>query len=348
MNFSIELPFSQLQFQNAQLRHQDFFNKLFFQTNSTTQPLIIITINFKKLSAVNFQTQLEGQAFSDGSSFFIQDTQKNLVKLNLHDFTSKKLNLVVEPDFDLYYLFTFVIEPLLIIWSASYQILYLHASGIVDQHNQATVLTAWRHTGKTDQVLQLMQKDCDFIGDDYCVVKDQQVYLYPKVINLFSYNLARFPQLYQNLPILTSWRLKLTMQLKKFLAKLSLLFRGPVGKVFYRLAELAEVSTNIGVSPSQLNIDSKSQAQLKQLTILQKTSKSKPLTDQEKTLTKKQTVNKLNTIINYELKNFYQLYQQYCFLFPTKKIIAIEQFSTNYDKVVRGVLRNLAVKLRLV
>lgn len=332
MNFEVNLPFSVIRFSQAKKKHRLFFSKLFFSLENTPREMLTIDISFSRLSPGDDVHQLGESALGDKKHFYILDTKKRSTRLDFHSFTDNLIELVVDPDFDLYYLFTFIIEPLLIIYLAKRGVLFLHASGVVDKKNKATIFSAWRQTGKTQSMMKLTKKGESFIGDDYGIIYKNNVYLYPKAINLFSYNLRDFPDIYEKLAITTRSRLRATSFFKKVLYQLSQFFPGSLSKTFFRLSELAETSTNITLSPSQLGMRVTEKASLQKVVLLQKTPQS---FTKISSLSKSELSKKLYQTIRYELDDFFKIYLQYQYFFPTQKNQVINNFEANYYRCLR-------------
>ena len=57
-------------------------------------------------------------------------------------------------------------------------------------------MSAWRNVGKTNLLLQFMDDQAKYIGDDWCILdKDKNIQIAPKRVNLLDYNLLAFPDL---------------------------------------------------------------------------------------------------------------------------------------------------------
>ncbi len=322
------VPFAQIALHSAPARVEKFFSSLLFSLPKPSDIRFSVDLFFEKITDNASSGKLEKRSARVGNDFYILDTKQNRAKINFHEFSDKKIKLSVDPNFDLYYLYTFVVEPLLVIWSASHDVAYLHASA-TEQNGEATVFCAWRNTGKTNQILKRCQEGHNFMGDDYCIVSEKNVYLYPKTINVFSYNLKAFPAIFSTLPMATALRLKITMALKSSLHSLSQITTGGLAKILYRISELAEISTNIKLTPSMLHSSVTCSAQLKSMSILLKTDSS----DKESSaLSKSEAVQKLRTIQLYELKDFFEIFAQYQFLFSshTESVAQIINFSKQY------------------
>lgn len=119
----------------------------------------------------------------------------------------------------------------------------------------------------------------------------------------------------------------MSLQVRKILFKLSFITRGSLSKVFFRIAELAEVSTNIQVAPNQLGIGIQTHAKIRHIYLVQRSLGTQTLL---KSADMNQVYNQLLQIILYEQRDFFSIYQKYNFLFPEKKNTLIDSFSKNY------------------
>lgn len=331
MNFKVNIPFTELEFKNATSKQKKFFNSLFFELGYKTEPVLKITVIFSNPKKGRKGTVVEDEVFADENNFYLGDTKRNLTRINFYDFKESEITIEADESFDLYYLYNFIIEPLIIIWSVDKKIAYLHSSGLSSESGKSALFTAWRTTGKTNTVLSLAQKGFYFLGDDYCLVEDGNVYIYPKNINLFSYNLKVFPRIYNKLPFSTSLRLKFVQKFKDFLFQMSQSISGPLSKIFFRISELAEVSTNIKISPEKLGIEILPKSLLNRVFLLQKTEASK--TEIIK-ISKEEAIEKICKIMIYELNDFFNIYNKYAFIFPKKKVRKIEEFEDKYRNLI--------------
>lgn len=340
MNFNLSIPFVTVTILNAKEKHQKFFSDLFFSTEVETKKLFSVYIKIVDQILVNKINFLENDCISDDQNFVVLDTKNNKAIINFHEFTNDSINIEIEDSFDLYYLFTFIIESLLIIWGTNHEILFLHASGVAKK-GIVTVFPAWRNTGKTNTILDQCKSGYDFCGDDFCIIRNKKVYLYPKSLNIFSYNLRAFPSVYKYFHTKTVVRLKLTTFLKDQLYKLSQVVSGPVSKVLFRLSQLAEVSTNIKVNPSQLEIPVCESGDLAEIFLLQKSNFEKSIISK---IDQKTAHEKIFQTIKYELKDFFEIYSKYLFLFPNKKSKNIDDFEKDYKNLLIKLPTELKIK----
>jgi len=337
MKFSIELPFSEIVFNNAQKKHKEYFKSLFFTSGKIHAELKYkITVNFRKISLVtDKRLYLEEDTIAWDGNLYILDTKGNKLKLDFDLSENDNFVLSVEPGFDLYFLYNFIIEPLLIIWAAGYYVLYIHSSALW-KNGQGYIFPAWRHTGKTSSIFSLTGEKIKFMGDDFCVLYDSKVYLYPKNINIFSYNFETYPWLYSRLPHMLALRIKLSVYLKKLLFWISQRLSGSLSKVFYRLSELTEISTNTKVTPRQLGMSTQTVAPFAKAFFV---TKADIRSKKAKKLDLQAIKQKLLSITVYEIGDFLAIYQKYKYLYPENRHEIIDSFEANYLKAVEKNLK---------
>lgn len=341
MKFKVNIPFIEFNIYGATKKQTNFFSELFFSTNVVTKKLFSVNLKIVKKIKVDKKYFVENDVIADSNNFVILDTKNNKCKVNFHDFTNKSINIEIENNFDLYYLFTFIIEPLMIIWGAKHNLLFLHASGLAKK-GKVTIFPAWRNTGKTNTILESCKKGYQFNGDDFCLLHNKEVYLYPKALNLFSYNLRAFPHVFNYLGKSTEYRLKMTTFVKKMLFNLSQIFSGPISKVLFRISQLAEVSTNIKLFPEQLGIEVCEKGNLTNVFLLQKANLVKPKIEKINLIIAQE---KISSIILYELKDFFEVYSKYLFLFSKKHEI-ISGFESNYSRLLKKNITSIKYKLQ--
>jgi len=342
MKFSIKLPFSEIVFENADVRHKEYFKDLFFDSDKQgTELKYKLILRFKDIDIGSGGVlYLEEDCLAKNGSLYLLDTKKNRLEINPKLFRKNNLVLSVEPDFDLYFLYNYIIEPLLIIWGAKHNVLYVHASAIAKKEG-AHIFPAWRHTGKTSSIFSLVNESVKFMGDDFCVLYGSVVYLYPKYINIFSYNFESYPWLYSKLPLLLASRIKLSVYLKRMLFWVSQRMSGSLSKIFYRLSELAEISTNTKITPKQLGIPTKTSTELAKVIFITKASMA---SKKAKRLSSESMRQKLLSITLYEINDFMNIYQKYKYLYPQKGSDIIDSFEENYLSSVDINLENAYIR----
>jgi hypothetical protein len=327
MKFSIRIPFSEINFINAEARHKKYFESLLFSGKyKYPKPIYKINIYFEDIQLSGGQVDyLEEDTIASNGSLFIRDTKDNKVELKFNEFSKTKIDITVDPKFDLYFLYNFIIEPLLIIWAAEHGILYVHSSAIV-KPDGAHIFPAWRHTGKTSSVFSLANEGVEFMSDDFCIIYNNKAYLYPKNINIFSYNFESFPWLYNRIDPALATRIRLSVFLKKSLYWLSQRLSGSLSKIFFRLSELAEISTNTKVTPTQLGLKVRANAPLSNVVFITKADKA----TRKRKLAKEIFKKKLLAVTIYEISDFLDIYQKYKYLFTGIESKIIDSFAISY------------------
>lgn len=336
MKYSINVPFSEITFIGTNKRHRKFFDDLLF-SNDLEYPKAKykLVIQFKKINLRHRKiTYLEEDTAAEDGKLYIFDTRENKIELDFNSYSDEFIKINVDPEFDLYYLYNFILEPLLIIWGAKHDIVFVHSSSLY-MNKGASIFAAWRHTGKTSSIFSLAKEDIEFMGDDFTIIHNSNAYLYPKNINIFSYNFESYPWLYKTLPIANAARIKLSVYLKKTLYYISQRLTGSLSKVFFRLSELAEVSTNTKVTPKQLGLKVRTSAPIKEFIFITKANEEN---NKALKLDKKEINRKMLAITKYEIEDFLAIYEKYKYLYPKMVINNIESFE---DNLARAVERNV-------
>lgn len=340
MTLHFSVPFAQIKIINALPEHKIFFEKIYFSQEYDTPSFLSVEINCVSLKMLKTKATLRcGNMSLVGNKCLLFDTKGLAALVSFQPTASKTIKLSVEPGFDLYYLFTFLIEPLLIIFSSFQQVLYVHSSSISHKDN-GHLMPAWRHTGKTKTVLQYLAKGASFIGDDYTVLYKKQMYSYPKNINIFSYNFLANPELYKAVSLGTRIRLQFVMRLKEGLELLADNTSGAISKVFVRIAQLAEVATNVAINPNKIGSVA-SGAAFKSITMLVSSAKTKTA---PKKLQSKVVARMMTTTIKYELSDFYSLYSQYSYLTQTQNR-QIDAFESRYFNLARKIITKIPARM---
>ncbi len=329
----IELPFARIRLAHCEPRHRRYFESQFTRTDPIAESRLELVVDFAATPLPPDCVLVEDGIAVDEQAVYVRDTRGRAARLDIGQIGSDAIHFQVDPDFDLYYLYTFLLEPLIIIHLTHRGILVAHASAVVDEQNQAHVFAAWRHTGKTDLLLTLAKRGYGFLADDYCVIHEGTAYLYPKKVNLFSYNFKRYPELYAHLPMGTRWHLRAASRIKRMLEAASRLSRGTLGKVFFRLGQLAEVSTNVKVDPAQLNMKQVVAAPVGTIDLLENSTLQRTTRE---ALSEAEAAEKLARVICYELDEFFQLYRMIVFARPQLKHALIESFAERYEALARG------------
>jgi hypothetical protein len=331
MTYTISVPFGRFVFANVDRKQLNYFNTQFIKTAFKTPIKVQIQVTFTQLK-LSHHRSLEDTFFAEQNKFYVADIKGKLASIDFASLQRKVIQIEADPEFDLYYLYSFILEPLYIVKAASKNILLLHASAVATAKHGAFVFAAWRHTGKTDSILHLANQGYKFLGDDFCVIHNKIVYLYPKKINIFSYNLVRFPRLFTMLPLRMRIRLKFTLLLKNLLSFIAEHTNGSLSKVFYRITQLAEVSTNVKIDPRRVGIQTVSQVPLKAVFSLEKTSDTKdnPLVS----ITMSEIQQKVSSTLSYELADFFHYYRAFQYFYPLKRSSVVDKYHENVVQLV--------------
>ena len=117
MKYQVNLPFAVINFKNAQKKHISYFKTLLFEGDfDYPESKYVINVNFIRISFKNtIKRYLEEDSIASNSKLYLTDTKGNKVELDFASFTKTKINLKVEPDFDLYFLYNYILVHYLLL-----------------------------------------------------------------------------------------------------------------------------------------------------------------------------------------------------------------------------------------
>ena len=129
---------------------------------------------------------------SNGSFWF--DPSHNIARLNFSDFDEDVLELTCSVDFSenfLYFLIIYLLSFKMVLHDGH----FIHAS-VVEYKRKVIMFPAWRHSGKTNLMLELVEKGAKIIADDNVFIfNDGKILPYLKKTHLLYYNIIEFPYL---------------------------------------------------------------------------------------------------------------------------------------------------------
>lgn len=334
MNYRINLNTVDIFLKGCSQNHIDYFRSQFFQLERYEKAKITVEVTFKKkITVPKLAKKIEENIFVTNKTYIL-DTKKQVLKVDFSMLSTKKLTLLVEENFDLYYLYTFFVEPLFIIFGIDRGLLFVHSSAVTKE-GKGYLFPAWRHTGKTQTLLSLtIDHNFLFMGDDYTVLYNKKMYVYPKKINLFSYNLKEYPALYTFLEKKLALRLKITTAIKNILTRVSYLLPGMLGKVLFRISELAEVSTNFKTTPEKLSVAVTHEAKHTKTAILQASVQPQKMLS----LSKNEVAYKVSETIVFELADFLNIYKASSYVIGKELNRSIATFLERYSKLTKKYL----------
>lgn len=127
------------------------------------------------------------------------DTQGNQLLLNLKDFGSPGYTIQVNPAFNPHF-FAIALEYIVGQLLALSEHYLCHASS-VRHRGEVLLFPAWRHTGKTNVLLDLLLDGAEYIADDWAIISsDGKVFGLPKRLNLLHYNFLAAPEIIERMP----------------------------------------------------------------------------------------------------------------------------------------------------
>jgi hypothetical protein len=141
---------------------------------------------------VNYITR--DAAFSS-EHFFIRDRRDRVAIFDVSD-TIELRQITIDTEFEPA-LFLDLMELVLHSIAIRKDRVFLHASAVC-KNGGAIVFCAWRNTGKTQVLCELLRRGYQFLGDDWCVsAPSGHIYSYLKSPHLYVHDLAMSPHILQ-------------------------------------------------------------------------------------------------------------------------------------------------------
>jgi hypothetical protein len=148
---------------------------------------------------------ISGKRFSSKQAFVIKepawllddevvlrDFDGKVCKLNFDRFSPTSCELEFEKGFNPSF-FVIIVEYAVAQFAQLKDKVFVHSSGF-QMNNRPVVIPAWRHTGKTNLLLEALGAGATYIADDWTLLGgDGQALIIPKRLNLLHYNLDRLP-----------------------------------------------------------------------------------------------------------------------------------------------------------
>jgi hypothetical protein len=197
---------------------------------------------------------VQKECMATKEDFYIFDKNNQKARVNLKEVSEKCSSIYVDNGFDENLLFGYIIEPLLRYKLFSFcECVLIHSSSI-QSGGKSYVFPAWGGTGKTNLLLSFLSDGGNYYSDDLTIVsKEGKMYSYPRLINLFDYNIDTFPELtkqmntkYYFFTALKNFTLY-SYNVSKKLSK-----KSKVTKVLEILSRYSRLLTNIKVPVQQL------------------------------------------------------------------------------------------------
>ena len=130
----------------------------------------------------------------DAGGVFWHDPNYKIARIDLEHFDTRTTALAVSPDFNCHFLYKLV-EYLISFKALKHGAAYCHASA-VRYCGKTLVCPAWRHVGKTNLMLSLVEDGGELISDDgVLLLQNGEILPYSKRLHLLYFNFLAFPQL---------------------------------------------------------------------------------------------------------------------------------------------------------
>jgi len=192
----------------------------------------------------------------------------------------------------------------------------IHSSGI-KYKDTITLFPAWRHTGKTNTMILLLQQGAQMLSDDRLWIDaDGIVYPYYIPANILPYNFMSFPELCSNQSMLNRIRGKSHQMINNFVANRSSTISDGINQINRHIIRPTESHATLSeLFPSQQELEPE---KLSNLVFLQTHSGEAP-DIQNQLLSVTDAVKKLSAINYYEWDgDLEEVYSAYDHLFPNR------------------------------
>ncbi|MFC1662945.1 hypothetical protein ACFL04_02125 [Patescibacteria group bacterium] len=157
-----------------------------------------INIEFTRLIIPPTATLISSAIAVKDKHTYIKDSASSFIKMSFNDLDKDKITLQVDHSIDPLF-FIQVLEPLMQFYITFKKALFIHASAVkLNQHG--VVFSAWAHTGKSNLVLGMLKRGAGYLADDWTIIDEDNIYAYPKSLNLFNYNFKHYPELKKKAP----------------------------------------------------------------------------------------------------------------------------------------------------
>ena len=130
----------------------------------------------------------------DKEGVFWFDPNNEIARVNFNDFQKGTTSINVSTGFNTHFLY------ILVLYSLSFKALlhggtFFHASA-VNYKGQSLLFPAWRHVGKTNLMLALLQDGAELIADDGVILFNTGEFMpFSRRMNLLYFNFLSFPEL---------------------------------------------------------------------------------------------------------------------------------------------------------
>jgi len=166
----------------------DYYERLPSAGESESADLVFS--NLLSLPTVEYQKGDPKRYYGFGDGWFIRKERNNCIAIN-EDWTHIKASPGMSP----WHLIDLIEYPIRR-QMADDGFVMAHGSSVI-VNDTTFVFPAWRHTGKTNTILTLLQEHRgQYLSDDRVFINsDGEVYGYPLKVNMYPYNFSAFPNL---------------------------------------------------------------------------------------------------------------------------------------------------------
>jgi hypothetical protein len=213
---------------------------------------VVLDVTFRDLTLPPTAVYMGHDCAHGDGRFFLLDGMA-AAHVQLAELGTGRVEIAVSRDFDPVRLLGYVVEPLLRLLAIRRGVLFLHASS-VSLEGRGVAFPAWGHTGKTNIMLALTTRhSAAFLADDWSILtRGASLEVNPRHVNLFDYNLARFPDIARLLPRGTRTQVLAAARAKRLLRRTARAF--PRARKGLELSQIVlDRLANARLAPARLN-----------------------------------------------------------------------------------------------
>lgn len=236
-------------FENPPARWVECYKREFGFLCQDAAPQLGLAVEFRKrIKRTGVKTVGWSFAFMNSDGFGAFD--RNRAAALLYPDNSR---ILVEEGFDPLYFYNVFLFPFWRMKLVEHGSAFLHASGF-EYNGKTIVVSAWGGTGKTNTLIEFLRRGAAYLGDDMLIIdRAGVVFPYPRPLNLFDYNIERFPFLRKHI----TFKKRLLFMAKRLMERAchlsELLPQDSIGRMTgAHLARVGKAAVNLKVTPPEV------------------------------------------------------------------------------------------------
>lgn len=218
----------------------DYFKEFISENSINTDYVLKLTEtkSFDKTNHVLVSVYLSYD--SDKREIFLIDKNGFYCQSIFGKLNKKETELKYEVGFNPEEIISYIIKPYLRNIFTNNGFAFIHASSFTFGED-ATLIAAWAHTGKTNTLITNILKGAEYLGDDLSIVSEfGEIKPFPVPINLFYYNLRDIPEIRKKIGIQNKIKFFFTRKIAGIFKYFNRISKSPkmkylfyAGKVFF-------------------------------------------------------------------------------------------------------------------